>query len=530
MAEILTLKPEDEKSLHPEALKWFNAWRTEIQFEVPLEDFSGDDLNNFLSDDEKHEFMRLMNEIANGLATCMNIRDKASTDPLAKASTDLTVLTFEVNSLTAMHSIKLLLKKAYARKREEQRKQEERQRQQVEQAKEKQRREQKTAEEEGRWLAARNVVNPPTDDARRYLDKPGEYDEFMESTVKAVEVYMEKPKDYLDDDRTFDYRWYLKQIKDRKEEEQIRNDAQAQARAFRVRLAQGLEGIEKALSPKKEDPAVVFKRWCSNNGENRYLEEPLTEILASDVDKNRKWTQGYIPAAEAKLRQSIHEEMRDLILTQPTAAFFLLPAAHYVYRGLPCLDFNFAVFAVVTITVLAQAGHKVFNGYKFDFLTNLCEPRRLGFYQITVVPSESHFWQSVPLTILFALIDGNLQPPGTTILEQADQLTIYEVKNFEGNMCEIPTSFERYCRSLGSVEKMNEVQIIDERTAEILEPLRPLSISKKEGTSNKAKAFLLFSQSKRPSDPEVKILGIKAESAYRYYQAWKKAHGGSNNL
>ena len=68
MAGILSLKPEDEKSLHPEAVKWFNARRAEIQFEVPLEELSDDDLNTFLSDDEKREFIRYKDEITRGLA------------------------------------------------------------------------------------------------------------------------------------------------------------------------------------------------------------------------------------------------------------------------------------------------------------------------------------------------------------------------------------------------------------------------------------------------------------------------------
>ena len=57
MAGILSLKPEDENSLNPEALKWFNARRAEIRFDVPLEELSDDDLNTFLSDDEKREFI-----------------------------------------------------------------------------------------------------------------------------------------------------------------------------------------------------------------------------------------------------------------------------------------------------------------------------------------------------------------------------------------------------------------------------------------------------------------------------------------
>lgn len=47
--------------------------------------------------------------------------------------------------------------------------------------------------------------------------------------------------------------------------------------------------------------------------------------------------------------------------------------------------------------------------------------------------------------------------------------------------------------------------------------------------SKKAKAFLLFSQGKRPSDSEVKALGIKPTSAYRYYQEWKRFIAVGNN-
>jgi len=35
-------------------------------------------------------------------------------------------------------------------------------------------------------------------------------------------------------------------------------------------------------------------------------------------------------------------------------------------------------------------------------------------------------------------------------------------------------------------------------------------------------ALALFSQGKRPSDPEVKALGVKPKTTYKYYQEWKK--------
>ena len=109
MAGILSLKPEDEKSLHPEALKWFNTRRSEIQFEVPLEELSDDDLNTFLSDDEKREFIRCKDEIAKGLHGCIN-KDAVSPDPMTNATIGLSLVTFQVNSLLPMRRIGLLLK------------------------------------------------------------------------------------------------------------------------------------------------------------------------------------------------------------------------------------------------------------------------------------------------------------------------------------------------------------------------------------------------------------------------------------
>lgn len=39
--------------------------------------------------------------------------------------------------------------------------------------------------------------------------------------------------------------------------------------------------------------------------------------------------------------------------------------------------------------------------------------------------------------------------------------------------------------------------------------------------SKKEQAFALFDQGRRPSDPEVKELGVKKETLYRYFTYWK---------
>lgn len=45
--------------------------------------------------------------------------------------------------------------------------------------------------------------------------------------------------------------------------------------------------------------------------------------------------------------------------------------------------------------------------------------------------------------------------------------------------------------------------------------------------TKKGLAFLLYDQGKRPSDPEVKALGLKPKSTYIYFQEWKKSHPGA---
>jgi hypothetical protein len=500
--EIFGLKHEDEKRLHPYALKRFNDWKAEVFNEVPqLEQLTIDEfnahINTYLNETEKDRAAKHKQNMLEWLRKCTNIVEGYSPYP------------YDRWVISDMSGLRSLIQKAYKARAE------------------KLEAERKEKEDSERWCSAYIAIKPPDDDAKKYLNDE-EYEKFEQATWKAVDIYKEKGEDYLNYSGTFDYRHWLYKIDYRKEEEQIRNDAQVQAQAFRTRLDQGLKELGKMLSPEKEDPAVIFKGWCSNHGENRYLGEPFTDILASD-DKNRKWTQGYIPAAEDKLKESIPGEIRDFILTKPTVAFFSLPSANYSHCGVPCLDFYFDVFAVVTITVLAQAGQKVFNGYKFIFLTNLREPELLGFYQITITPNEPDFWQSIPISIIRALIDGNPEPPGTTILERTDELTMYEVKKFKEDICAIHISFERYCRSLRSFEKMRELGIIKERTAEILELPRSISINYKDSKSKKAKAFALFSHGNRPGAPEVKSLGIKPKSAYRYYQDWKKEATVGNN-
>ena len=183
MAEILALKPEDENRIHPYALKRFNDWKVDLLREVPqLPQLDMDginaDINTYLSEEEKARVTKHKADIAEWLWKCTDIGDGYSPYP------------YSTWVIHPMSELRQLVKTAYKRK-----------------------------DKKERWCAARKAVNPPIDDAKRYLDKPGEYDEFIQAAREAIEAYIEKGEDYLDNSRTFDYRWCLKRINDRKEEE-----------------------------------------------------------------------------------------------------------------------------------------------------------------------------------------------------------------------------------------------------------------------------------------------------------------------
>jgi len=47
-------------------------------------------------------------------------------------------------------------------------------------------------------------------------------------------------------------------------------------------------------------------------------------------------------------------------------------------------------------------------------------------------------------------------------------------------------------------------------------------VKKIDGRAARDLAFELFDQGKRPSNPEVKALGLKTKTTYNYFQDWKK--------
>ena len=142
------------------------------------------------------------------------------------------------------------------------------------------------------------------------------------------------------------------------------------------------------------------------------------------------------------------------------------------------------------------------------------------------------FWQSIPLVLLKGLLSGETRASGAIVISASDDEVTYEVEGFEEEI-EVPTKFAEYLESIGSIDGMVRIGIITETIASIIKAelaktekgQSALSVrgTPKNKDTLKAKAFQLFSHGRKPSDSEVKALSIKPNTAYRYYQQWKKA-------
>lgn len=180
MAEIFALDPEDEKRIHPYALKVFNDWKADLLREVPqLSKLDIDEINvdtdAYLNDDEKRRGARDLAVIIGGLRECIATGDNLSPHFYA------------IKAVIPMSNIKSLLEKVYERKaaraREEQKKKDEEERQQAAKAEEEQKKreeaeelERKEKEDSERWCAAYIAIKPPMDEVRKgRLPSPAEF-------------------------------------------------------------------------------------------------------------------------------------------------------------------------------------------------------------------------------------------------------------------------------------------------------------------------------------------------------------------
>ncbi len=510
MTEIFGLEPEYKERLNHCALKRFNDWQERILSKAPqlrqltIEQLNAD-LDAYLHDNEKVEFSKCVADIAEWLSKCMDTGDRYF--PYA----------YDTQVIDPMIRIQSLIVETYQRAEAERQKK----------------------EYQDRRFAAFLSIKPPVDDAKKYLNDK-EHNEFRLAVGKAIDAYIEKGTAYLSDMRAFDYGWWLEKIQERKKKEAQKLQATSTAVEYNHRLNQEMAKLTARLDQKQRDLGSYFRAKVQDM---RYTNHDFDYVLSKKDETEFDGT--LVSVANKRLKQLCPEILRQFVVfpSQYYRRYYPLPSASYSFEEVPSLDFNFDIFAATYAEVWLRPVKIRFDGYEFllpwlkdkNGLPLLEKPKCLGYYYLILRPEDlgGHvFWESIPLVLLKGLLDGEARPDGSTILEATDSVTTYRVRGFEDEV-EVPDKFVEYLKSIGSMDKMIDMGVMTKKVGNIVKAaLGELEIERKipptrEKTgrrdSIKEKAFRLFDGGKRPGDPEVKALGIKPNTAYRYYQDWKKA-------
>jgi len=512
LVEILGLRPEHKARLNSHALERLNNWQDRIMREVPqlrqlsIQQLSAD-LNTYLNDNEVVELNNCLDDVTKWLAGCMDAGDGYF--PYA----------YDEPVIDPMIRIESLIIEAYQRAEAERRKK----------------------EYDDRWCAAFISIKPPVDDAKKYLNDK-EQDEFTLAIGKAIDAYLEKGTTYLADVRASDYGWWLRKIQERKKKEAQEQQAINTAVEYNRRLNQEIAKLTARLDHKQRELGSYFRAKIQDK---RYTNHDFDYVLSKKDEMNFDST--LVSMANKRLEQLCPESLRQFIVlpSQYYRRYYPLPSARYSFEEVPSLDFSFDIFAAAYAEVWLRPGKISFDGYEFllPWLKDknglprleIEKPKFLGYYYLILRPEDlgGHvFWQSIPLVLLKGLLNGEARPDGNTILAATDSVTTYGVQGFEEEI-EVPDKFAEYLKGIGSMDEMVGMGVMTEKVGNIVKAaLGELEIKRKipparekagRRDSIKEKAFWLFDGGKRPGDPEVKALGIKPNTSYRYYQDWKKA-------
>ena len=551
-SKIFSIDPEAEKRIHPEALKVLTNWE---KFELLMlqAEITAADIDGYLEDNEKAELQRCVNQIWEGLKTCMDIGDKVTLYDVYIGDIFLKngiISDFQRTSRFPLFSLKSLLEKACGRKlekerreaeeaREKKRREEEQERQEAAKAEEERKRqiekaeqERKKKEEEERWHAAYRALNVPHADAEKYLE-PEDLHRFIESIAGAVRAYMDKGESYTDDSRANDYLFYCDVIKRRKDKEQRKLAAAESARLFSYSLNEKINKLKASLYLTKRSPTKYFGK------DSRYTGQRFYDLLSPDERKD------IFDTVQTMVKQELDElvsgELSNFIGWKHTQYYRLLPTVDYVLDEIPCLDFSFDTEIVVEAEIWLKPSQKTFGGYVFDlpvieennYPVRLQEPKFLGYYYVHFAASKlpSTFWQRIPLLLIASLSRGETEPPGVTILEASQSAITYRIKNFEKEVI-IPAIFIDFLKAAGGIEGM--MGIMTQEVADIVQrkltevgatPVKQTSESTQPGSySNEEFISRMAELSYSKKDSEILLQHIPRDLGLDEALKWSSEH------
>ncbi len=430
LAPILHLPPVNKKQMLPYAhLSYLNLLK-EIYDEVPLDELCEDDL----VEEEKVAGKKIADKIIDWLGMCGENSSQSvlTVYPYSRAITDY------------VRDLKRILKTVYERKVEKQRQEAEKQKR----------------------LAVLKEIDPPLADAKKYLT-PEEMQLFLGSIPGAIDAYLDRDKKaegyhpgiWLITSKTFDYRYLVLIIKERKEKERREKQAQINHDQYIDRLSAAIEKFRaelgKSKKPKFVHPPELVKyepdNWCE------------LELLTNQ--QIQKW-------AESKIFERLPETLTNLTKWKLNWQLQVIPNAEYeVFDNTPCLTWYFDTHILVTASLeLKKCVIREHHPYYTADVQG--EGEKLGVLYLEHLEWLTPGTFTTPIALLSLLAKGDLEAPGITVTEHGYLFTTFAIQGFEEEV-EIYDGFRKYIKDISKDKPLAEALLakglIDEDTAKFVE-------------------------------------------------------------
>ena len=445
LAPILHLPPVNKEQMNPLLLVRYLNLLKEIYDEVPLDKLCEDDL----VEEEKANREEDTDKIMEWIQNCSKDSSQAA----------LMVYSYDRIIIDYLRDLKRILKTAYERKLEKQRRQ----------------------AIKKRWMQALHEVNPPANDADRYLTDD-EQELFIGSVSGAIASYLDGGKgcplnDWRLDRRAHDYtRWTLT-IKKRKEKEANQKQAEIEYDQYINKLSTAIEKLKAELGKSKK-PKFGYPPELKKYKPNNWCNLP---ILSKQQIHN--WS-------EPQILKSLPKILTNLTRWDTKWQVRMFPETFYeLVSGIPCLTWYFDSEILVTVNL----------ELKKCVIRKRCDPgytvevqgggEKLGTIYLGPVDFDTSDSFTTPIVLLSLLAKGDLESPGITIIEQGFSSTTYTIQGFEKEVV-VDDNFRRFIKDIAKDKLLGEALLakglIEEDTAKLVEekgklPLPPVSGSETIG-------------------------------------------------
>jgi len=317
-----------------------------------------------------------------------------------------------------------------------------------------------------RRIAALNEIDPPLDDAKKYLSDH-EYQQFCDSVPGAIDSFLATsetdrkvvPGVWLLNTKAFGYHDWTRVIQARKREKARQKQAQLEYDRHLDSLSLAVEKVKVHLAqskkPKFDYPAELDKYhpdwWCD-------LGLPTKEEV-------QNW-------AKRKILEWLPEIMANITRWELSWKVWVLPRAAYESADAPCLRWHFDGHVLVTAELELKTGvirkHRP-EGYSVDVQA---AGEKLG--SIFFGPREWLILGSftTPVALLRLLAKGELEGPGISVTQCWPPYMTFAIQGFDEEV-EVCDDFVRFIRDISKEKPLLQALVdrglIDADTAKLAE-------------------------------------------------------------